>query len=81
MVYFEPTHGSTPKYAGKNIINPTAIILAVKLMLDYLQMHKEAEALERAVAAVYQEGKNLTYGQGGNATTTECAEAILRGIK
>ena len=74
-------HGSAPKYAGKNVVNPTATILSAKLMLDYLGMHDEATALEGAVAKVYREGKSLTYDQGGKATTTECAEAILKKLK
>lgn len=78
--YFEPVHGSAPKYAGKNVINPTATILSAKMMLDYLQMKNEASALEKAVAKVYKEGKALTYDQGGNATTTQFAEAVLRKI-
>jgi isocitrate/isopropylmalate dehydrogenase len=78
---FEPTHGSAPKYAGKNVINPTATILSAKMMLEYFKMDAEARALEKAVAAVYKEGKSLTYDQGGKATTTECTEAILRKIK
>jgi isocitrate/isopropylmalate dehydrogenase len=78
---FEPTHGSAPKYAGKNVINPTATILSAKMMLAYLQMNNEAKALENAVAAVYKEGKHLTYDQGGKATTTDCADAILHKIK
>jgi len=79
--YFESIAGSAPKYAGKNVVNPTATILSAKLMLDYLGMHEEATALETAVAAVYREGKSLTYDQGGKASTTECAEAILKNLK
>jgi isocitrate/isopropylmalate dehydrogenase len=79
--YFESVAGSAPKYAGKNVVNPTATILSAKLMLDYLGMYEEATALEGAVAAVYREAKSLTYDQGGKATTTECAEAVLRKIK
>jgi isocitrate/isopropylmalate dehydrogenase len=78
---FEPTHGSAPKYAGRNVINPCATILSAKMMLDYFEMKEEAKALERALAEVYQEGKHLTYDQGGKATTTECAEAILSKIR
>jgi isocitrate dehydrogenase (NAD+) len=74
-------HGSAPKYAGKNIINPTAAILSAKLMFDYLGMRGEADKLERAVTAVYREGKNLTYDQGGSATTMEFARAVLKEIK
>ena len=81
VAYFEPVHGSAPKYAGKNVINPTATILSAKLMLEYLGMYQEASSLEEAVESVYREGKSLTYDQGGNATTTEVAEAVLRQIK
>jgi isocitrate/isopropylmalate dehydrogenase len=78
---FEPTHGSAPKYAGKNVINPTATIFSGKMMLDYFEMRDEANALEKAVAAVFKEGKTLTYDLGGKAKTTEFAEAVLRKIK
>ena len=81
VAYFESVHGSAPDIAGRNIANPTATILSAKLMLDYLGMHQEAGALERAVAAVYKDGKNLTYDQGGKATTMECAKAVLRQMK
>ena len=80
VAYFESVHGSAPDIAGRNIANPTATILSAKLMLDYLGMHQEADALERAVAAVYKDGKNLTYDQGGKATTMECAQAVLTEI-
>jgi 3-isopropylmalate dehydrogenase len=76
--YFEPVHGSAPKYAKKNVINPTAMILSVKMMLDYLGMEKEAKNLETAVAEVYREGKVRTRDQGGQSTTKEFGDAVLR---
>jgi isocitrate/isopropylmalate dehydrogenase len=79
--YFEPVHGSAPDIAGKGIVNPTAMILSAKMMLDYLQMKGEARALEKAVAAVYKEGRTLTTDQGGKASTKEFAEAVLRAIR
>ncbi len=79
--YFESVAGSAPKYAGKNVANPTATILSAKLMLEHLGMQNEADALEKAVAMVYKEGKTLTFDQGGSATTTEFAEAVLKKIK
>lgn len=78
--YFESVHGSAPDIAGKSIVNPTATILSARLMLQYLGMHREADGLERAVAAVYLDGKSLTSDQGGSATTMEFAQAILREI-
>jgi isocitrate/isopropylmalate dehydrogenase len=78
--YFEPVHGSAPKYAKKNIINPTAMILSVKMMLDYFGMESEAKHLEKAVAELYREGKHLTQDQGGRSTTKDFGDAVLRKI-
>ncbi|HUT84293.1 MAG TPA: isocitrate/isopropylmalate dehydrogenase family protein [Thermodesulfobacteriota bacterium] len=75
--YFEPVHGSAPKYANQNVINPTAMILSAKMMLDHFAMEEEAKALEQAVADVYREGKSLTQDQGGRATTKEFADAVI----
>ena len=80
IAYFEPTHGSAPKYAGKNVINPTATILSAKLMLDYLGMHEEATSLESAVENLYKKGRSLTYDQGGSTSTIDFAKAILMEI-
>jgi isocitrate/isopropylmalate dehydrogenase len=73
---FEPTHGSAPKYAGLYQVNPTAMILAVKLMLDWLGEAETAQALERAIADVIAEGKVRTYDVGGDNTTLEVAQAV-----
>ena len=58
---FEATHGSAPKYKGQNKVNPTALILSGKMMLDYLGEHEAASKLENAVAEVIAEGKDVTY--------------------
>jgi hypothetical protein len=58
---FEATHGSAPKYKGQNKVNPTAMILSGKLMLDYLGETEAATTLENAVASVIAEGKSVTY--------------------
>src|SRR5215831_14371425 len=58
---FEATHGSAPRYAGQNKVNPTAMILSGKLMLDHLGERDAARRLEAAVAAVMAEGRNVTY--------------------
>ena len=79
--YFEPVHGSAPDIAGKGIVNPTAMILSAKMMLDHLGMKNEADALEAAVAKVYHEGKHLTADQGGKATTREFADAVREKIR
>jgi isocitrate dehydrogenase (NAD+) len=58
---FEATHGSAPKYKGLDKVNPTAMILSGKLMLDHLGEHEAAQLLERAVADVIAEGARVTY--------------------
>ncbi len=58
---FEATHGSAPKYAGQNKVNPTALILSGVLMLNHLGMKAEAERLEKAVASVIADGRDVTY--------------------
>jgi isocitrate dehydrogenase (NAD+) len=79
---FEATHGSTPKYKGQNKVNPTALVLSGMLMLRHLGEKAAAEKLERAVAAVIAEGKNVTYDLKARRDdptavgTREMAEAI-----
>ena len=78
---FEPSHGSAPKYVGQNKVNPIAQILSAKMMLDWLGEKEMAKKVESAVAAVIAEGKVRTYDMGGNATTTEMADAICEKLK
>ncbi len=74
--YFESAHGTAPDIAGQNIINPTACLLSGAMMLEYLGFAAQAKQLERAVARVYADGKQLTPDQGGNATTTAFCYAV-----
>lgn len=76
LAVFEPTHGSAPKYAGMNKVNPIATILAAKMMLDWLGEAERAARLEAAVAAVIAEGAVRTYDMGGANTTMQMAEAV-----
>lgn len=73
---FEPTHGSAPKYAGQYKVNPIAMLLAVKLMLDWLGETERAQRLAQAIAGVIAAGRVRTYDMGGNATTLEMAQAV-----
>ena len=80
---FEATHGSAPKYKGLNRVNPTAMILSGKLMLDHLGERDAAARLEAAVAAVIAEGKRVTYDlkptrdDPSAVGTSEYADAII----
>jgi isocitrate/isopropylmalate dehydrogenase len=76
--YFEPVHGTAPDLKGKNIINPTAMLLSAKWMLEYLGFEEAAQRLERAVYEVYEEGKFLTPDQGGSSSTTQFCDAVQK---
>jgi isocitrate dehydrogenase (NAD+) len=58
---FEPTHGSAPKYAGQNKVNPMAMMLSGVLMLQHIEEQVAADRLEAALARVIEEGKDVTY--------------------
>ncbi|MFQ6615487.1 MAG: isocitrate/isopropylmalate dehydrogenase family protein [Fidelibacterota bacterium] len=74
---FEPTHGSAPKYAGQYKVNPTAMILTARMMLEWLGETDKAARLEKGVAQVIAEGKVRTYDVGGDNTSLEVAEAVV----
>jgi 3-isopropylmalate dehydrogenase len=76
MGVFEPIHGTAPKYADKDVINPIAAIMAAKMMFDYLGENRTAAAIEKAIIDVLLEGKIRTYDLKGKSSTTEVAEAI-----
>jgi len=84
---FEATHGSAPKYKGQNKVNPVAVILSGMLMLRHLKEFDAADRLERAVAAVIAEGKNVTFDMKADRNdpsavgTREMAEAICEKMK
>jgi len=77
IAVFEAVHGSAPKYKGLNRVNPTALILSAKLMLEYLGEIDAASRLERAVSNVIMERKCVTYDLGGTAGTKEMGQAII----
>lgn len=72
---FEPVHGSAPDIAGKDIANPIAAILSVKMMLEWAGWNKEARSLRNAVDEVLRSGKT-TPDLGGSCTTKEVARAV-----
>ncbi len=81
IAVFEPVHGSAPKYAGMNKVNPTAMILSGVLMLDYLGEKEASQKVEKALAEVIREGREVTYDLGGEAGTAEMADAIIRKVQ
>ncbi|MEA2242983.1 MAG: isocitrate dehydrogenase [Solirubrobacteraceae bacterium] len=80
---FEATHGSSPSYAGKNRMNPTALMLSGVYMLDHLKETAAARALENAIATVIRKGEKVTYDLKPTRTdptavgTSEFADAVI----
>jgi isocitrate dehydrogenase (NAD+) len=87
VAVFEPTHGSAPKYAGQNKVNPMAELLSGMLMLRHLDETDAARRLERAIADVISEGERVTYDMKPTRDdptavgTSEVADAIIERLE
>ena len=81
MGVFEPIHGTAPKYADKNVVNPIAAIMASKMMFDYLGEKAVASKIQQAIVDVLVEGKVRTYDLRGTSSTTQVAEAISEKLR
>jgi isocitrate dehydrogenase (NAD+) len=78
---FEAVHGSAPDIAGKNIANPLAFIFSGLMMLDHLGLKEIAANISKAIAIVLEDGNVRTRDLGGNATTIEFTDAILKSLE
>lgn len=74
---FEAVHGSAPDIAGKNLANPTSVILASIQMLEYLEMGETADRIRNAVADVIKTGDRTTRDLGGSHGTTDFTQAVI----
>jgi isocitrate dehydrogenase (NAD+) len=87
LAIFEPTHGSAPKYTGQNKVNPMAMILSGVMMLRYLGEAETADRVEKAVAQVIADGKNVTYDMKPNVPnarvvgTSQVADAVIEKLE
>ncbi len=83
IAVFEPAHGSAPKYAGENKVNPIATMLSGVIMLRYIGEKEAADNMELAITQVIAEGKTLTYDLKSEraATTSQVAEAVIEKLK
>ena len=78
---FEAVHGSAPDIAGKNIANPTAVLRSALLMLRHLGEYDAALKIRNAIDEVYRDRSKLTRDVGGNAGTSEFADAIIQAME
>ncbi|MGI8825330.1 MAG: NADP-dependent isocitrate dehydrogenase [Chloroflexota bacterium] len=79
VAIFEAVHGSAPKYTGKNVINPTAVILSAVMMLRHLGEFEGAAAIENAMLVTLESGvlTRDVVGDTGAASTTTFTEAVI----
>jgi isocitrate dehydrogenase (NAD+) len=78
---FEAVHGSAPDIAGKGLANPTALMQSARLMLAYIGERDAAARMQKAIEAVYAEGKHLTRDVGGTAGTEEFTRGVVEKVK
>jgi 3-isopropylmalate dehydrogenase len=85
---FQPSHGTAPQLAGKDVANPLAMILSAAMMLDWLgERHGDnaaaaaAARIEAAAAWVLKQGETLTPDLGGKAGTKAVGEAVVRALE
>jgi len=78
---FEAVHGTAPDIAGKDLANPTALLLSSVMMLRHMDLYAHAAKIESACFQVIKEGKTITGDLGGSAKCSEFTEEIIRKIE
>jgi len=78
---FEAVHGTAPDIAGKDLANPTALLLSSVMMLRYMELYTHADKIERAVFQVIKEGKVITKDLGGTGKCSEFTDDIIRKVE
>jgi isocitrate dehydrogenase (NAD+) len=87
VALFEPIHGSAPKYAGLNKVNPIAMMLSGMLMLRHISEEEAANRLEQAIAAAIAVGKSVTYDMKPSRDdptavgTSQVADGVIEKLK
>jgi isocitrate dehydrogenase (NAD+) len=77
---FEAVHGTAPDIAGKNMANPTALLLSAIMMLRYIHEEEAGNRIESALNGVLNKREKVTRDLGGNASTSEFADAIIAAL-
>lgn len=81
IAIFEAVHGSAPDIAGKNIANPTGLLLSAIMMLEYIGEFDAAKRIEKALYKTLNDGASLTKDLNGNATTKEFSNEVIKNLK
>jgi isocitrate dehydrogenase (NAD+) len=77
LALMEAVHGTAPDIAGKNMANPTALLLSSVMMLQHLQLNDIADQIHKAVLNTIADGKYLTADLGGKSTTSDYTKALI----
>ncbi|NXU49107.1 IDH3A dehydrogenase, partial [Turnix velox] len=81
VAIFESVHGTAPDIAGKDMANPTALLLSAVMMLRHMGLHQHATKIETACFETIKDGKVLTKDLGGNAKCSEFTDEICRRVR
>ncbi|KAJ7545659.1 hypothetical protein O6H91_08G004900 [Diphasiastrum complanatum] len=81
LALMEAVHGTAPDIAGKNMANPTALLLSSVMMLKHLGLNDQAESIHKAILKTIEEGKYLTGDIGGSAGTSEYTKAVCENLQ
>jgi isocitrate dehydrogenase (NAD+) len=75
---FEAVHGTAPDITGKNLANPTALLMSAIMMLRHIGETAAADRIEEALNKVLEKREKVTRDLGGTATTREFTDAVIR---
>lgn len=78
LAYFEPVHGSAPKYVGLDKANPIAMFLTIAMLLEYLGYKKESISIQKAVRCAMLDSNYLTFDLSGTASQSKSADYIIQ---
>lgn len=77
---FEAVHGTAPDIAGKNLANPTALLLSACMMLDHMELYDQGSLIRKAIFNTIEEGDNLTRDLKGAGSTDSFTDAVIKRI-
>eukprot|EP00475_Leptophrys_vorax_P030014 TRINITY_DN44608_c0_g4_i1.p1 TRINITY_DN44608_c0_g4~~TRINITY_DN44608_c0_g4_i1.p1 ORF type:complete len:198 (-),score=24.71 TRINITY_DN44608_c0_g4_i1:356-916(-) len=77
LALMEAVHGTAPDIAGKNLANPTALLLSAVMMLKHMGLQAHGEQIERAIMSTIEQGRYLTGDLGGSSTTSDYTKAVI----
>lgn len=78
---FEAVHGTAPDIAGKNLANPTALLLSACMMLDHMELYDQGSSIRKAIFNTIEEGDNLTRDLKGAGSTDSFTDAVIKRIE